>query len=177
MIFRLLLCSLRIIVLLWVLYGINVTGLGKSGGPVDDDGVWFEQRMVQRVVTLLINYFLNHDLDFYKAHSSVPLHTRDSIITARQLSEVFSSGSSLWAHYRDVCLPARIAMLDVVGARKIGAFFILRRTFVCGKAKKQALSNISTRPELLARYHAGVLGSEHSWSTRGPSASRHEPRA
>lgn len=78
--------------------------------------------MVKRVVTLSINYFWIHDLNFYRAHPFVPLHTRDNIITARQLSKLFSRGISLWAHYRDVCLPARIAMLDVVGARKIGAF-------------------------------------------------------
>jgi hypothetical protein len=33
--------------------------------------------------------------------------------------------------------------------------------------KKQALSNISTRPELLANLHAGVLDSEHSYPLAG----------
>jgi hypothetical protein len=45
------------------------------------------------------------------------------------------------------------------------------------KAKKQALSNISTRPKLLANYHAGVLDSEHSYPLAGlrlPSMSREQ---
>jgi hypothetical protein len=35
------------------------------------------------------------------------------------------------------------------------------------KAKKQALSNISTRPKLLAKCHAGLLDSEHSYPLAG----------
>lgn len=45
------------------------------------------------------------------------------------------------------------------------------------KTKKQALSNISTRPELLAKSHAGVLDSEHSNPLAGlrlPSMSREQ---